>query len=464
MATPDTPSRETIRALRNQVRGTVLEPGEAGYDEARTIWNGMIDREPGVIVQCTGAADVMTAVSKAKDPEFDLAIKCGGHHVSGAAICDGGLIIDLSPMNRIRVDPDARTARVQAGATWGDIDHETQQFGLAIPGGQDPNIGVSGLTLGGGIGWLSRKYGLTSDNLLAADVVTADGGLVTASADRNPDLFWALRGGGGNFGVVTSFKFRLHRVGPEILAGSLIYPIEEFSDIVAKYETFVETAPREVRLLLGIMELPATPYYPEEVHNTRVVLLVVFYGGDPEKGKPIVAPLRNFRDPIRDSIQPRLYKSFQQVGKSGEIKRTYIKTHFLKTLRKDAIETIYEYGTDVPPDETSIFIAYHGGAETDPPFDATAYNHREDSHRVMVEARWSDPGEDAEHIDWVREFHSELQSYATKRVPVNFMTEDEGEDRIRMAYGENYERLQRIKAEWDPKNLFDRNQNIEPKG
>jgi FAD/FMN-containing dehydrogenase len=451
-----------LEELREQVRGDVLFPNNEAYDEARQVWNARIDREPAAILQATGPADVMTAVDVAQANEFPLSVKGGGHHVSGSAVCDAGLMIDLGRMNGVRVDPDTATARVEAGATWGAVDHETQAFGLAVPGGQDPNIGVAGLTLGGGVGWLSPKYGLTCDNLLSADVVTADGELVRASETEHPDLFWALRGGGGNFGVVTSFEFQLHEVGPEIFAGSLIYPFDETEQVARQYRTFMRDAPRDVRLLFGSMELPAASYYPETVHNTRVAMLLAFYAGPPEDGREVLAPLRGHDDIIMDSLRGRPYTNFQQAGDSQGSMRTYLRSQYVETLSDSVVDTIIEYTTDAPSSGATVFVSPWIGAETDPATDATAYPHRDPAHHVLVEARWDDARRDTEHIDWVRDFHDALTPYTTGDVEMNFLTDDEPNDRLWSAYGSNYDRLVDVKTRWDPDNLFRMNQNIEP--
>ena len=452
----------TLDQLSERVHGEILEPDDEGYDDARTVWNAMIDRKPAVIVRCTGTADVMTAVNAARKNDLLLSVKSGGHHVSGTAVCDDGLMIDLALMNGVQVNPDTKIARVQAGATWGDVDHETQAFGLATPGGQDPNIGVAGLTLGGGVGWLSRKYGLTCDNLLAADVVTADGELVRASETENPELFWGLRGGGGNFGIATSFEFQLHEVGPEIFAGSLIYPFEDVRAVARRYQEFMADAPREARSLLGSMVLPAASFYPEEVHNTRVAMIISSYVGSPDEGKRVLAPLREFGDPVMDSLRKRSYTAFQRAGESQPVVRTYVRSQYLEVLSDPAIDTIVEYTETVPSPGATVFVSPRSGAETEPPSDVTAYPHRDASHHLLIEARWSNPDRDEEHIEWTREFHEAMQPYTTDDAAMNFLTEDESEERIRASYGSNYSRLAELKREWDPENLFSMNQNIDP--
>ncbi len=457
------PPRDTaLEELEGRLRGRLLRPGDPGYDDARQVWNARVDREPAAVARCTGPADVIAGVETAREHDIPLSVKGGGHHVSGAAVCEDGLTLDLGPVDWVRVDPDERTARVGAGATWGDVDHETQAFGLAVPGGQDPNIGVAGLALGGGVGWLSPKYGLTCDNLLSADVVTADGDLVRASAARNPDLFWALRGGGGNFGVVTSFEFQLHEVGPEVFAGTLVYPAEEAPAVARRYRGFVAEAPREVRLLFGSMVLPDASVYPESVREERVAMLVAFYAGPPAEGREVLAPLRESGDPVMDSLRGRPYRSFQRAGNTEGSMRTYLRSQYLATLSEEAIATIHEHTREAPSAGATVFVSPWVGAETDPATDATAYPHREPAHHLLVEARWSDPGRDDEHEAWVREFREAVRPHTTGDVEMNFLTADESEQRLRAAYGENYDRLAAVKREWDPGNLFSNTQTVDP--
>jgi len=452
--------QDTRVALDERTHGALLEPGAPGYDEARTVWNARVDREPALVLRCSGPADVIASVDVAREHGLSLGVKSGGHHVSGSAIPEDGLLLDLGRMDGVRVDPGAKSARVGPGATWGDVDHETRLFGLAVPGGQDPNIGVAGLTLGGGVGWLSRKYGLTCDNLLSADVVTADGELVQTSADQNEDLFWALRGGGGNFGVVTSFEFRLHEVGPEIFAGSLVYPMEEATAVARYYREFMVDAPREVRLLYGSMVLPDSSVYPAAVRNRRVAIIIACYAGPPESGRDVLAPLRGRGDPVMDSLRERTYVDFQQAGDSQGAMRTYLRSQYLSTLSDDAIETIRDHVDRAPSTGTTVFVSPRSGAETDPATDATAYPHRDDAHHCLVEARWDDPERDDEHVAWVRSFHEALQPYTTGEAAMNFLTEDD--TRIKAAYGDNYDRIAAVKRAWDPDRLFGGSHTVDP--
>lgn len=460
---PHTPvPTDAIDRFRDEVRGDVLEPGSQGYEDARQVWNAMIDHRPDVIVRATGVADVIATVAVASEFDLALSVKGGGHHVSGAAIPDEGVLVDLSPMNAVDVDPEMRIARVQAGATWGEVDHETQAFGLAVPGGQSPTVGVAGLTLGGGVGWLSRKYGLTCDNVRAIELVTADGERRRASEAEHPELFWGLRGGGGRFGVVTTFEYQLHEVGPEILAGSLAYPIEDAASAARRYREFMRDAPREARVLYGLMSLPPASHIPAERHGERAVLLVVSYAGAPHDGNPVLEPLRAFGDPIADSIRPRQYAQFQQIGESGDRARTYVRSQYLKTLSDAAIETILAHGCDVPSDGATVFVSPRGGAETDPDPQATAFPHRDPAHHVLVEARWDDPERDDAHRSWVRAFHEELRHHATGEVALNFLTADESQDRRRAALGPNADRLRRLQRQWDPDSRFRMTRPIDP--
>ncbi|MEF8775825.1 MAG: FAD-binding oxidoreductase [Haloarculaceae archaeon] len=444
----------TLEDLAENARGDRLEPGDAGYDEARAVWNARIDREPAAVLRCRGAADVLAGVNVARKSDLSLSVKGGGHHVSGRAIVEDGLVLDCGPMDWVRVDPDAQTAHVGPGATWGDVDAETQAFGLAVPGGQDPNIGVPGLTLGGGGGWLSPALGLTPDNLRSVDVVTADGRMVHASTDRHPDLFWALRGGGGTVGVVTDFEFDLHPVGPEIFAGSLMYPFDEFATVARYYREFQADAPAEVSLLFGAMVLPDASVYPDAIQGSRVAILLGFYPAPPSTAREVFAPLRDRGDQVFDSLRGRRYRDWQRAGTSQGRMRTDLNSQYVPEISDAVIDAIFEHSRGAPSAGATVFVSPRRGAELDPAVDAMAYPHREPAHHVLVEARWSDPGGDDEHVEWVRAVHEALEPHTTGEVATNFLTADETDARRRGAFGENYERLRAIEAEWDPENLF----------
>ncbi|MFC7232773.1 FAD-binding oxidoreductase [Saliphagus sp. GCM10025308] len=455
----DHPDYET---LTETIRGEVLRPEDDGYDEARSVWNGMIDRRPAVVVRPTGTADVITAVEFARDHDLPLAVKGGGHNVAGNAVCDDGLTIDMSPLSSVRVDSAARTARVGPGATMGDLDHETQAFGLATPGGVISTTGVAGLTLGGGVGWLSRKYGLAIDNLRSVDVVTADGNLITASEAENPDLFWAIRGGSGNFGVVTSFEFDLHEVGPDVLFGPTVYAYEDAPDVLSHYAAFARDAPPECTVWVNSVAAPPLPVIPEEIHGTTVLVLVQFYDGDFEEGEAVLEPLREYGDPIADAVAPTPYTEAQRLLDDlyAEGARNYWKAPNFTELTDATIDTIVEYAERFPTGQSEILLHQVGGAVNEVGPNETAYPHRETAFIASVAARWEDSTNDDECIAWVRECHDALEEGATGGTYVNFEGDQEG--RERNAYGENYDRLAETKAEYDPKNVFRMNQNVEP--
>jgi len=453
----------TIDAFSDQLRGEVLQPEDGGYDEARTVWNGMIDKEPAVIARCTGAADVIAAVNFARDLDLLLAVKGGGHNIAGNAVCDDGVMIDLSPMNDVRVDPETQTARVGGGATWGDFDHEAQSFGLATTGGIVSTTGVAGLTLGGGLGHLDRKYGLAHDNLRSVDVVTADGELVHASEEENPELFWGLRGGGGNFGIVTSFEFDLHEVGPELLTGPIIYRYEDAANAFRFSRDFMADAPDEIQCYAAFSKGSAELGLPEPLHGETIFILIPTYVGDVAAGEEALRPLRRFGDPIADAVTPTPYLALQQMFDERWVEglRYYWKSHFFDELTDEAIETIVDYCDSSAPFMSVFTDGWLSGAisRTDP--DATAFPHRDKAVSLTIGMQWEDPERDDELIAWAREFHETLEPYAADGVYVNLLDQDD-DDRIDDAYGEWYEQLRELKGKWDPENLFRMNHNIEP--
>jgi len=459
--TSPTVDEVSVAELREQFRGRVLEPGDEGYDDARSVWNGMIDRRPAVVAQCAGVADVMAAVDFGRENEMLVAVKGGGHHIAGDAVCDDGLVVDLSEMRSVRVDPDARTARVEAGATLADFDHEAQAFGLATPLGINSTTGVAGLTLGGGFGWLTRKYGMTVDNLRSVDVVTADGERRRASEDENPELFWGLRGGSGNFGVATSFEFDLHEVGPEVLAGPVVYPGEDAADVLRHVRDFNEEAPDEAAVWAILRKAPPLPFLPSDTHGVGVLVVVAFYAGDVDEGERVLEPLRSYGDPIADAVGPHRYAEFQQSFDPllTEGARNYWKSHNFEQLPDEAIDTAVEYAAEIPSPLSEIFFAQLGGEMARVPDDATAYPHRDAAYAMNVHTRWEDPDDDDRCIEWAREFYDAMAPHATGGVYVNFSSDDGQQD---ITYGENYDRLAELKAEYDPTNLFRMNRNVEP--
>jgi FAD/FMN-containing dehydrogenase len=454
---------EALNALRQSIRGRVAVPGSEDYEQARTVWNAMIDRRPALSVRCAGAADVIQAIRFARDQDLALAVKGAGHNIAGSAVCEGGLQIDLSLMKSVRIDPKRRVARVEPGATLGDFDREAQAFGLATPLGINSTTGVAGLTLGGGFGWLSRGLGLTIDNLLSADVVTAAGELITASETENADLFWGLRGGGGNFGVVTSFEFKLHPIGPNVLAGLVIHPLEDAKEVLRFKKEFVAKAPDGFVCWFVMRKAPPLPFLPPEWHGKEILALAMCYAGDIAEGERIAKPLREFGKPIADIVGPMPYTAWQTVLDPllTPGARNYWKSHDFAGLSDGLVEVMMEHARRIPDPQTEIACAQLGGAVARVPRDATAYNHRDGQYVMNVHCRWDDPAKDEECIAWARGLWKATATFATGSVYVNFLTQEEG-GRVREAYGENYERLVALKNKYDPKNLFVTNQNIQP--
>ena len=450
--------------LRDSVHGEVIDPEDERYDEARSIWNGAIDRRPACIVRCTGVADVVAAVRFARKRNLQVAVRGGGHGVGGHAVCDGGLVIDLSAMKGIRVDAGRRTARAEAGVLWGELDRETQLFGLATVGGIVTHTGIAGLTLGGGIGWLMRKYGATVDNLLAADVVTADGELVRASEDENADLFWGIRGGGGNFGVVTSFEYRLHPVGPIVLAGPVFYALEAAPDVLRTYREHIASAPDELTTIFELSVAPPAAFLPEEVHGTQVVMVGACWAGAPDEGAEVVHPLKQLGRPIADLLEPKPYTALQSMFDPMVPHgwHRYWKSVELPPLTDDAIDTLVEQAPPVTSARSYCIVFQLGGALARVDGHETAFGQRAAAHNVNVNAVWTeDDPEPERHIAWACDFFDALQPHAGESVYVNFLG-DEGGDRVRQAYGGRYARLVEVKRAWDPSNVFRLNQNIVP--
>ncbi|MEK9282746.1 FAD-binding oxidoreductase [Bradyrhizobium sp. ISRA442] len=452
---------DTIAAFGQTLRGNVCLASEPGYDEARTIWNAMIDRHPGAAVRCRGAADIISAVRFAREHSLLLAVRGGGHNIAGNAVCEGGLLIDLSLMRSVRIDPFHRTARVEPGATLGEFDKEAQAFGLATPLGINSTTGVAGLTLGGGFGWLSRKFGLAADNLISADVVTAEGKLVRASIAENTDLFWALRGGGANFGVVSSFEFRLHPVGPMVLAGLIVHPFARAKELLADYRDVAAKAPDELTVWVVLRQAPPLAFLPAEVHGNEIVAFAVCYTGDENEGKRALEPLRALGEPIADVIAMQPFAAWQTAFDplltSGAY--NYWKSHNFAELSEGLLDTLVSQTTSLPTSECEIFIGQLGGATSRVAVDATAFPHRDARFVMNVHTRWRDPADEQRSIAWARKLFAEAAPYATGGVYVNFMPEDET-DRVAGAYGTNYARLTALKDKYDPANLFRLNQNV----
>jgi FAD/FMN-containing dehydrogenase len=448
---------QAMAGLRADLRGGLLRPCDDGYDAARRVWNGMIDRRPALIARCAGVADVTHAVDFARTHDLLLAVRGGGHSVAGKGIGDGGLVVDLSRMKGIRVDPVARTVRAEGGVTWGELDQETQAFGLATTGGQVSTTGIAGLTLGGGYGWLARSFGLACDNLISVDVVTADGRLVTASADENPELFWGLRGGSGNFGVVTSFEYRLHEVGPALMAGPLFYPFAATRDVLRFYRDLLPSAPDALTCMPGLLTSP---------DGLPLVALIPAYAGPLAEGEAVVRPLRAFGSPVADLVAPMPYRALQTMFDPSfpAGRRNYWKSGFLGGWDDAAIDTLVEHFARVPSPYSGVFAEHYGGTAGRVGPDETAFAHRGLLSNLIILAAWDDPADDEVNIGWARELWKAMQPFAVDAVYVNCLDDvrDEGEARIRAAYGASYERLVKLKRTYDPTNLFRVNQNIKP--
>lgn len=454
-----------FEVLADAFRGELVLPADPGYDAARAIWNGAIDRRPACIARCTGVADVVAAVRFARERDLLVAVRSGGHGVGGQAICDGGLVIDVSPMKGIRVDPAARTARAEAGVLWGELDRETQLHGLATVGGIVTHTGIAGLTLGGGIGWLMRKHGATVDNLLSADLVTAQGEIVTASAEENPDLFWAIRGGGGNFGIVTSFEYRLHAVGPIVVAGPVFHHLGDAPEVLRFYREFIAAAPDELTTIFDLSVAPPVPFLPEDVHGKPILMVGACYAGSPDEGAEVVRPLKEFGRPIVDLLEPKPYTALQSMFDTlvPHGWHRYWKSVELPPLTDHAIDTLVEHASAVTSPKSYCIVFQLGGALARVGADETAFSQRATTHNVNINAVWTEDDVAGErHVAWARDFYSAMQPQAGERVYLNFLG-DEGADRVRQAYGERqYERLTELKRRYDPTNFFRLNQNIEP--
>ena len=471
MANPHTPSLKSasslptsvVSALTSTFRGAILDRGAAAYDEARTVWNAMIDRRPGMIVRPFSAADVATAVRFAAQQELFVAVKGGGHNIAGLATCDDGLLIDLSQMKGIEVDPVKRTAAVDPGVTLAELDKATQAHGLAVPVGINSTTGIAGLTLGGGFGWISRAFGLTIDSLSWADVVLADGRQVRASESEEPELFWALRGGGGNFGIVTRFGYRLHPVGPTVLAGLVVHPFDAANDVLNHMRDCAGDAPDQLTTWAVLRKAPPLPFLPSEWHGREVVVLAMAYAGDVADGERAAARVRSYGRPIADVVSPMPFAgwqtAFDPLLTPGA--RNYWKTHNFATLNDGLRDTLVDYAGRLPGDETEIFLGHLGGAVKRVSDDATAYGARDAEFVVNVHGRWRAPAEDDHVIGWARQLYDALTPHATGSAYLNFLTADEA-GRVGAAYGKNFARLGQIKAKYDPANLFQGNQNIKP--
>jgi FAD/FMN-containing dehydrogenase len=451
------------KELKGMIKGRVMVSDDPGYEEARQIWNAMIDRRPAIIVQCADAYDVKTAIAFARRNKLEISIRGAGHNIAGNALCNDGLTIDFSKMKNVRVDAGKRRAYVEPGATLANLDEATQAHGLATPVGINSTTGIAGLTLGGGFGWLTRKYGMTIDNLVSVDVITAEGRKIRASETDNADLFWAIRGGGGNFGVVTQFEFQLFPVGPEIFAGLIVFPFSQAKQILNKYRQFVSSAPEELNVWVVLRKAPPLPFLPEDVHGKEVVVLPIFYAGAVAEAEKLIAPVRAFGEAHGEHLGTQPYvawqKAFDPLLTPGA--RNYWKSHNFTELADGALDSIIEFAGKLPSPQCEIFIGLIAGAPNRIAPDVMAYGHRDAKFVLNVHGRWDEAKDDQKCMSWAREFFKASAPYASAGAYVNFMTAEEG-DRIVAAYGSNYDRLVQSKKRYDPDNIFHLNQNIKP--
>ena len=453
-----------IEELKAHFRGAVIFSGNEGYESARQIWNGMFDRRPAIIARCVGTSDVISAVNFARDNNLLVSVKGGGHNSAGNAVCDDGMMLDLSLMRRVNVDPKNKTVRVDGGALLGDVDYETQLYGLAVSGGGIiSHTGVGGLTLGGGFGWISRKHGLAIDNLLSAEVVSAEGKLLTASADENPDLFWGIRGGGGNFGIVTSFQFKCVEIGPNVYSGLIVKKFEDAKRYIQFHRDYVRGLPDEMTAWMVVRHAPPLPFLPQEVHGNMVVVVPFVWLGDEAEGARLVEPIRGATPSYGEAIGMNPWVAWQS-GFDGLVEhgaRNYWKSHHLRELSDGCIDRVIEFAGSMPSDEIEVFIPHMEGAPSRVPETFTAYAHRKTPFVLNIHTRWRDAADDERCLAWARDFHQATEPFA-QGVYVNFLS-DEGEDRVKAAYTpEVWNRLVELKKKYDPSNLFRMNQNVKP--
>ncbi|MCI0429897.1 MAG: FAD-binding oxidoreductase, partial [Rhodospirillales bacterium] len=460
-----------IEGFRNRFRGPLLQRETNGYDDARRVWNSLIDRKPALIALCTGTADVIEAVNFANDHDLLVAVRGGGHNVSGSAVCDGGLIVDLSLMRGVRVDRATATARAQGGATWAEVDRESQVFGLATTGGNISKTGIGGLTLGGGFGHMRRKHGLSIDNLVSVDIVTAGGECITANAHQHSDLFWALRGGGGNFGVVTSFQFRVHEIGPEVMFALPFYALEDAPAVLSQWRDFVEQAPNEISSIALFWRFPPIPLFPAEAHGRRVLGLAAMFAGPADKGETALQPLRQMGKPLFDMSGRGPYVNWQSAfdpffmrGPLWSEYYGYWKSLYLNGLPEAAIEGIVAAAREVPSESNLIALWHMGGAAAQVPVDATAFAKRHAPYLLSFDTSWTDPALSDQLSGWTRRQVDAMQKYSPGGAYLNFPgVGEDNEELVRTSYGENYARLVEVKTKYDPGNLFRMNVNIRPR-
>jgi FAD binding domain/Berberine and berberine like len=458
------PDANLVDELRGRLRGPVLRPGDPEYEDSRTVWNGMIDRRPALVARCLGVADVVAGVRFAREMEIPLCIKGGGHNIAGLAVADDALVLDLSLMRGVQVDAPGRRAWAQAGCLLGDVDRETQLQGLAAPLGFISNTGIAGLTLGGGFGYLTRRCGWTCDNVLSFDVVTAEGGLLRASETEHPDLFWALRGGGGNFGVVTGITYRLIEVGPEIVGGAIAWPAEEAPRILELFRKTAADAPPELALVAGLRKAPPAPWLSKDIHGKDIVALFVCYTGPVAEGERLVGPIKKLGQAVGDVVQRRPYVSQQSLLDATQPKgrRYYWKSEYLPGHEEELLTRAVSHAARILSPHSAVLFFPLDGALNRQPADYCPMGNRDARSVFNIAGSWEKPEDDAANIDWVRSAWHDLRRFSTGGTYVNFLTEEETGERIQAAYGRHYNRLAKIKAKWDPDNLLRQNKNIAP--
>lgn len=457
-------SRDTVDGLKARLEGPVLEPADAGYEDSRSLWNSMIDRYPALVVRCLGTADVIECVRWARDNNLLLCIKGGGHNIAGLAAADGALMLDLSLMRGTWVDPRERIVRAQAGCLLGDVDRETQLHGLATVLGFISRTGIAGLTLGGGFGYLTKRWGWTTDNVTGMDVITADGDLVRASEDENADLFWGLRGGGGNFGVVTGIDYALHPVGPEIVGGLVAWPASEAPEVLELYRAVAEEAPPELTLVALMRNAPPAPWLPQERHGTPIVALLACHSGDPKDGEEAVAPIKSFGSPIGDVLVRRPYRQMQALLDATQPKgrRYYWKSEYLPRIEPALCEKAIEHAGRIRSPHSAVILFQLGGALNRLDEAHSPMGNRDARYVFNVAGSWERAEDDEANIEWAREAWRDLRPFSTGGTYINFLTEDEGAERVEAALGPSLQRLAEVKRRWDPENVFRTNRNIEP--
>jgi FAD/FMN-containing dehydrogenase len=453
-----------VKQLTGRIRGPLLRPGDPAFDQARSVWNAMIDRRPALIVRCLGVSDVVACVNAAREHGMPLSVKGGGHNIAGLAVCEGGLMLDMSLMRGVWVDPADRVARAQAGCLLGDVDAETQLHGLAAVLGFVSATGCAGLTLGGGFGYLTRRFGWTTDNLASVDLVTAGGQVLRASERENSDLFWGLRGGGGNFGVATSFEYKLHPVGPDVVAGAIAWRGEEAAGVLEMYRSLATQAPRELTCVAGLRLAPPAPWIAKEVHGKPIVALFVCYSGPLADAERLLAPIKSFGTPVGDIVQKRSYVSQQMLLDATQPKgrRYYWKSEYLRSLEPGLFTQAIEHASRIVSPHSAILIFPLDGALNEVPEDHSAVGNRDTAAVLNIASSWERAEDDADNLEWARSAWRDLRQFSTGGTYVNFLNEEEGDERTRAAYRTNYAHLAQVKAKWDPSNLFRTNKNIGP--